>query len=428
VTLGAVRPSVTHETAVVGEAPRSVAVPGSPCPAVAQRCGPAVTRNARARRVTDATGLRIEIRSGSVRLEPPESGVGAWGMDPVAVLAAGSPMADGTGVRLGANLRLFPRERGVQANPRAVVVARSDGPSARAGDAPETSGRVALSAIRSHVPIVWVSVTVSATAPSNREGPIERRGDRIAPLGERRRRRFATSRLVTERTGHTSVLSSAPEVSHGFVVEFGGPLGRDMASAAVSPELPPVLVVLQVAVGARMSADFVLPIGVASSTGRGPVLALQREPGMQEISGTRRREALQRGVALLAFFSEAALVLVFMAARTGELARTVDSARVTPRALLLSCEARVKAHEWKATVVVVVERRLACPTLDVTGGARLVGELSFVRVSMRVAARARILARADLAGSRVTGTAPERRVLAEQSEPRLCMIELGAPP
>ena len=194
---------------------------------------------------------------------------------------------------------------------------------------------MALSAIRSHVPIVWIGVTVSATGSPDRERSIESRNCRFPPLGQRRGRHLASPRLMAERARYGPVVSGAPEAGHGVVVELGRTLGRGMALATVSSEFPLMAIVLQVAVDALMLADLVPPVGMAGGAGDGSVLAFEREPAVREILGARRREPLQGRVASPTVFSEAALVLVFVAADAGELARSVDPARVATAALFL---------------------------------------------------------------------------------------------
>ena len=335
-TLGAIRSSVTHEAVGVAKTPRSVAVPGAPRSPMAQRCGPAMTPDARTRRVTDATGLRVEVGCGAVGLQSPEPGVGAWRMRPVAVPATGDPVTDRAGIRPDARLGFLPRECGVKTDPPAAVIVGSDSAS-RPRKAAEAGSRVALSAIRSHVPIVWVTVTVSATGSPNGEGPIEGRNGRLAPLGQRRGERPAALRMMAERACRSPVFSGAPEAGHRVVVELGRTLGRNMAFATVSSEFSPMAIVLQVAIDALVLADLVLPVGMARGAGHGPVFALEREPGVREVPGAGRRKVLQGRVALLTVLSEGALVLVLMAANARELARPVDPARVATAALLLCC-------------------------------------------------------------------------------------------
>jgi hypothetical protein len=179
----------------------------------------------------------------------------------------------------------------VKTDPRAPVIVRFDG-AGRAREVAEPGGGVTLSAVRSHVPIVWVTVTVSAMGPPNGEGSIERRNGRSPPLGERRGWRTGAPRLVAERACRLAVPSSAPEVGHGVVIELGRALGRNMAFATVSSEFSAVPIILQVAIDALMLADLVLTVGMARGAGDGPVLAFEREPGVREVLGARRREVL----------------------------------------------------------------------------------------------------------------------------------------
>ena len=112
---------------------------------------------------------------------------------------------------------------------------------------------------------------------------------------------------------------------------------------------------------------------------------------MIEIVNAGRGKRNQWRVALGAIVTELPLVIILVAVTTGSLARSIDLVLVAADAIGFCLEFAVSAQQRKARVVVMVERCGALSTLDVAGGARLVCELSLVRLLVRMAVGARAL-------------------------------------
>ena len=112
---------------------------------------------------------------------------------------------------------------------------------------------------------------------------------------------------------------------------------------------------------------------------------------MIEIVNAGRGKRNQWRVALGAIVTELPLVIILVAVTTGSLARSIDLVLVAADAIGFCLEFAVSAQQWKARVVIMVERCGALSTLDVAGGARLVRELPLVRLLVRMAVGARAL-------------------------------------